>query len=188
VAPVFDDERNAGRPVYFCDVVVRGDSNVQTFSDLEGGSYAYNDSCSLSGYYGLLNKLAESGTDESFFGRVSCSGSHLNSIEAVLRGEVDAVAIDSNVLRIRLREAPALLQKLRVIESWGPYPIQPVVVSSKLYPERKDQLRTAFLTAHEDRRTRQVLRRFGLSRFVAVSHEDYSLDAHKDLAALLSAR
>jgi len=113
---------------------------------------------------------------------------HLNSIEAVLRGEVDSAAIDSNVLRIRLWEAPALRQKLRVIESWGPYPIQPVVASSRLHPELKDQLRAAFFTTNEDEGTRRVLRRFSLSRFVAVSREDYSLDAHKDLAALLAAR
>src|SRR5215210_8662096 len=146
VLPVFDDERNQGKPVYFCDVVVRYDAPFQAFSELEGGSWAYNDACSLSGYYSLLNKLAESGADESFFDNILCSGSHLNSIEAVLGGEADAAAIDSNVLRIRFREAPALRNKLRVIESWGPYPIQPVVVSSALHPDLKQRLRAALLS------------------------------------------
>ena len=63
VLPMFDDERNQGRPVYFCDVVVRNNAPIQAFSELDGASWAYNDSCSLSGYYSLLNKLAESGTD-----------------------------------------------------------------------------------------------------------------------------
>jgi phosphonate transport system substrate-binding protein len=188
VSPVFDDERNLGRPVYFCDVVVRNGSRVQTFSDLEGGSWTYNDPSSLSGYYSLLNKLAESGADESFFDSISCSGSHLNSIESLLRGGADAAAIDSNVLRIRLREVPYLHESLRVIESWGPFPIQPVVVSSALHPELKERLRAAFLATEYDLRTRHILERFGLSRFVAVGQEDYSLDAHKDLAALLAAR
>jgi phosphonate transport system substrate-binding protein len=188
VAPVFEDERNMGRPVYFCDVVVRDDAPIQTFSDLQGSSWAYNDASSLSGYYGLLNKLAESGTDESFFDKLVCSGSHLNSMEAILLGEVDAAAIDSNVLRIRLRGRPSLAQKLRVIESWGPYPIQPVVVSSGLHPELKAELRAAFFSANEDERTRRVLQRFGLTRFVAVGEESYSLGAHKDLAALLASR
>ncbi len=186
VAPVFDDERNAGRPVYFCDVVVRDDASTQTFSDLEGCSWAYNDTSSLSGYYGLLDKLAESGTDETFFGSVSCSGSHLNSIEAVLRGEADAAAIDSNVLNIRLREMPALRQKLRVIETWGPYPIQPIVVNSRLHPDLKARLRAAFFTANEDERTRRILQRFGFDRFVAVDHKTYDLHAHKHLPTLLT--
>jgi phosphonate transport system substrate-binding protein len=187
VLPVFDDERNQGRPAYFCDVVVRNDAPIQAFSELEGGSWAYNDACSLSGYYSLLNKLAESSADESFFDTIFCSGSHLNSIEAVLSGKADAAAIDSNVLRIRLREAPALSRRLRVIESWGPYPIQPIVVSSALDPELKQRLRAAFLTTVQDQHTRRTLKQFGLSHFVTVDRDDYSLDSHKDLAVLLAA-
>jgi ABC-type phosphate/phosphonate transport system substrate-binding protein len=186
VAPVFDDERNSGRPVYFCDVVVRDDAQFQTFSDLQGSAWTYNDACSLSGYYGLLNKLAESGTDETFFRSVSCSGSHVNSIDAILRGNADVAAVDSNVLRIQLRETPALGKKLRVIESWGPYPIQPVVVNSSLHPEIKQRLRTAFFTTNEDEHTRQTLRQFGLSRFAPVGQQDYSLATHEILASLLS--
>jgi phosphonate transport system substrate-binding protein len=186
VAPVFDDERNAGRPVYFCDVIVRDDTPIQAFSDLRGSAWTYNDRSSLSGYYGLLDKLAESGKDESFFGTVTCSGSHLDSIEAVLRSEADAAAIDSNVLRIKLRETPTLRNSLRVIESWGPYPVQPIVVNSNLHPHLKDRLRAAFLATNENERTRRVLQRFGLSRFVAVDHENYNLDTHQNLATLLS--
>jgi phosphonate transport system substrate-binding protein len=188
VLPVFDDERNQGRPVYFCDVVVRNDAPIQAFSELEGGTWAYNDECSLSGYYSLLNKLAESGTDESFFDNVFCSGSHLNSVEAVLNGRADAAVIDSNVLRIRLREAPVLREELRVIETWGPYPIQPIVVSSSLDPALKQRLRAAFLSTEQDQQTRRTLKQFGLSHFVAANQRDYSLDAHKDLAGLIASR
>jgi phosphonate transport system substrate-binding protein len=188
VLPVFDDERNQGKPVYFCDVVVRNDAPIHAFSELEGRSWAYNDVCSLSGYYSLLDKLVQSGADEGFFDNILCFGSHLNSIEAVLSGEAEAAAIDSNVLRIRFREAPDLRYKLRVIESWGPYPIQPVVVSTVLNPELKQRLRAAFLATEQDQQTRRTLKQFGLSRFVAANLEDYSFDAHKDLAALLAAR
>jgi len=188
VLPVFDDERNQGKPVYFCDVVVRDDGPTHAFSELEGGSWAYNDACSLSGYYSLLNKLAETGTDESFFDSVFCSGSHLNSIGAVLSGKADAAAIDSNALRIRLREEPSLQEKLRVIESWGPYPIQPIVVRSSLSLDLKERLRAAFLTTKEDQRTHHTLKQFGLSHFITVSPEDYALDARKDLTALLTSQ
>lgn len=188
VAPVFDDDRNLGRPVYFCDVVVSRGAGFRSFTDLEGGSWAYNDAASLSGYYCLLDKLARSGADESFFDNVFCSGSHLDSMEAVLCGEADAAAIDSNVLRMRFREEPDLREKLRVIEAWGPFPIQPVVVRSALHPELKARLRTAFLAANESGHTQDSLKAYGLSRFVAVDQGDYSLDFHEDLAKLLAAR
>jgi len=188
VLPVFDDERNQGRPVYFCDVVVRNDAPIHAFSELEGASWAYNDSCSLSGYYSLLDKLAESGTDERFFDNLFCSGSHLNSMEAVLNAKADAAAIDSNVLKMRFREAPALRKGLRVIESWGPYPIQPIVVNSALHPELKQRLRAAFLSTERDQQTRRTLKRFGLDRFVAADQREHPLEARKNLAALLAAK
>jgi phosphonate transport system substrate-binding protein len=104
-----------------------------------------------------------------------------------LSGKADAAAIDSNVLRIRFREAPTLRKELRVVESWGPYPIQPVVVSSALDPELKQRLRAAFLSTEQDQQTRRNLKQFGLDRFVVADQRDYSLEAHKDLAVLLAA-
>jgi phosphonate transport system substrate-binding protein len=174
VAPVFEDARASGRPVYFCDVVVRRDAPVRSFAELRGGSWAYNDVCSLSGYYSLLNRLAEAGEDEGFFGRMVRSGSHLKSIEAIVRGEADAAAIDSNVLSLRLREAPDLRRRLRVIEAWGPFPIQPVVVRSALQPELKERLRASLLAVSADPRTRRAVSGFGLRGFVPVTDEDYA--------------
>ena len=119
------------------------DSPAGSFLDLRGSSWAYNDPCSLSGYYNLLKKLAEMGEDEEFFARTCCSGSHLNSRELVASGEVDAAAIDSNVLRIGLRSAPEIRERLRVVETWWPFPIHPAVLHSDLPPELKGRLRAA---------------------------------------------
>lgn len=174
VAPVFRDARTAGRPVYFCDVVVRREDPILSFTELRGRSWAYNDVCSLSGYYSVLNKLAEIGAGEDFFGRVFRSGSHLNSIEAVICGGADAAAIDSNVLNMRVREVPDLRERLRVIEAWGPYPIQPIVVRSALPAELKEEIRASLLALESDPRTRRTLSEFGLERFVPVTDADYS--------------
>ncbi len=173
-APVFRDGRAPGRPVYFSELVVRRDSPAASFLDLRGRSWAYNDPCSLSGYYNLLKKLADMGKDEGFFGRTCCSGSHLNSMEMVVGGEVDAAIIDSNVLRIRLRSDPELRERLRVIETWGPFPIQPVVIRSGLHPELKNRLRAALLAIGEGAHPPPVLADFGLERFVPVTNEHYA--------------
>ena len=174
VAPVFRDERNGGRPVYFCDVIARRDTPVRTFVDLRGGSWTFNDPCSLSGYHGLLKKLTEMGTDEGFFGRLIHSGSHLRSIDLVASGEADAASIDSNVLAIRFRAMPELQRALRVVESWGPFPVQPVIVRSTLSTKLKDALREVLLAADSDARTRSLLADYGLERFDYVDHEHYT--------------
>lgn len=173
-APVFRDGRIPGQPAYFSEVIVRRENPVRSFPELRGCSWAYNDVCSLSGYYNLLKKLAEMNEDGGFFGRIYCSRSHLNSIELVARGEVEAAAIDSNVLRIQLRSAPELRERLRVIDSWGPFPIQPVVLRSSLHPELKDRLCAALLTIGADPYTLTIFDGFGLECFVSVTYEHYA--------------
>lgn len=139
VAPVMDDPRAGGRPVYFSDVVVRDDSPARAFGELRGGRWAYNDPSSLSGCLCLGVELARRGLTADFFALRVASGSHLRSIELVRAGAVDAAAIDSNVLALHGGDG------LRVLESWGPYPIQPVLVRSALDEGLQRALREAFL-------------------------------------------
>lgn len=172
--PVFGDRRASGRPVYFSEVIVRRESPVRSFEELRGRSWAYNDPCSLSGYYCLLQKLTEMSEDGGFFDRMRRSESHFNSMKMVVTGHVDAAAIDSNVLRIKLKSSPELAEKLRVLESWGPYPIQPVVLRSNLHPELKDRLCTTLLSIDVHPRTSPALVEFGLERFAPVTYEHYA--------------
>lgn len=173
VAPVFADEKALGKPVYFCDVIVRRGSPVESFSDLEGGAWAFNDPFSLSGHGGLSGRLGSPGEAGRFFGRTIHSGSHPASVRLVAGGVADAASIDSNVLRLLLERTPSLGEELRVLESWGPYPIQPVVVRADLDPALKDALRESLLEARADPLTRPEIEAFGLEGFVAVGEEDY---------------
>ena len=173
VAPVFADERTRGEPVYFCDVVVRRGSPIGAFWDLEGGTWAFNDPFSLSGHGGLSARLGSPGEAGRFFGRTIRSGSHPASVGLVVGGGADAASIDSNVLRILLERTPALGEKVRVLESWGPYPIQPVVVRAGLDPALKGALRESLLNTEADPLSGPELGSFGLERFVAVGEEDY---------------
>lgn len=113
-APVFDDPRTAGRPVYFSDVVVRDDHAARSLDDLVSAAWAVNDEQSLSGYGCVVKAL---GADVA---RV-WSGGHLASMSLVRSGEVDAAAIDANTLR-RVDAAG-----LRVVHTFGPHPVQPMI-------------------------------------------------------------
>ena len=172
-APVFDDPRVEGRPVYLSDVVVRSSSSVSAFEQLRGKIWAYNDPCSLSGWLSLVRKLGEPAAPARFFGSVVESGSHRESLRRVAAGEADAAAIDSNVLALALRADAELGSRLRVIESWGPFPIQPVVVRSALDPVLKRRLARSLLALHQDPPTRRALARFGVVRFAPVTEADY---------------
>lgn len=161
--PVPVDQRAAGKPVYFADVVVRAGSNVRTFADLAGTRWAYNDRNSKSGWFSMAERCAPAPPEE-FFGELIAAGSHLRSLELVASGAADAAAIDSNVLRMQQHS-------LRVLESWGPFPIQPVVIRAGISDETKRRVAGALLTIHE--RHSEPLARFGVVRFVHGSEADY---------------
>src|SRR2546430_7234543 len=97
VAPVLDEARYQDRPVYFSDVIVGRDSLFRSFDDLRGQSWAYNEAGSFSGCLLVRHQLLQMGETESFFGRVTFTGRHQESIRKVVEGAVDAAAIDSHV-------------------------------------------------------------------------------------------
>jgi phosphonate transport system substrate-binding protein len=172
-APVLSGDRYAGRPVYFSDVIVRRNSPIRTFADLRGCSWAYNDLDSHSGYNLTRHHLLTLGETRGFFGRVVQAGFHQKAIRMVAGGEVDAAAIDSQVLSIELRDHPALADELRVIDALGPSTIQPVVAARHLPVDARSALRTALLRMSDDPAARKELARGFVDRFVPVTDRDY---------------
>jgi len=172
-APVPQGLRYQGRPIYFSDVVVRRDCRFQKFFDLRGSTLAYNEPRSHSGFNVVRAYLAEFGFREGFFGAVLESGAHSVSLDLVMSGRVDAAAIDSTVLEwftVRRRE---LADELRVIETIGPSPVPPWVISRRVPEGLRRKLRTLLLGMHGEPFGRVMLDQAGLDRFVEASDGDY---------------
>ncbi len=172
-APVMQAARYGRRPVYFSDVIVRKESRFQTFSDLRGASWAYNEPNSQSGYNITRYHLATLGERDGFFGRVIQAGSHQASLQMVLDGEIDASAIDSTVLETEFIDHPEIRPRLRSLAALGPSPIPPWVVHTRLPLALRQRLHSAFLSMEHDPLGREVLRGGQMIRFVPVSDGDY---------------
>lgn len=145
-APVLSEPRYQGQPIYFSDVIVRQDSAFQRFEDLRGCSWAYNEPSSYSGYLATLYHLVKIGETGRFFGQAIAAGTHQESIRMVADREADAAAIDSQVLEVEFRRRPELRKTLRIIETFGPAPIQPVVVSHRLDSGLRHDIGAAVIT------------------------------------------
>lgn len=152
-SPVPSDPRANGRPIYFADVVVRASSTFERFDDLRDTTWAYNDPNSKSGWFSMLERAG----DSHFFAKCVQSGSHLRSLDMVASGEADAAAIDSNVLRLNRRD------DLRVIETWGPFAIQPVIVRASIDDATRNRIAYALLTMHDEHA--ESLKSFGFAGF-----------------------
>lgn len=116
-APVYDDKRNNGLPLYFSDIIVNKNSLIKKLDDLNYQmKYGYNDTESLSGYFCIKKFLKEE--------QMICTGSHLKSLQMLKNNKIDFTCIDSNVL---------LYQDLKDFEIIGtskPHPVQPLIIKS----------------------------------------------------------
>jgi phosphonate transport system substrate-binding protein len=179
-APVLIGARYGGRPVYFSDVIVRSDSPYRWFADLRGCTWSYNDRDSQSGYGITRYTLAAMGETGGYFGKVVEAGFHQESIRLVCEGQVDASAIDSQVLALAMRDDPGLHDRLRIIHSLGPSTIQPVVAAARLPEDMRAQMTRLLVEMSEDPVLRERLDEGLFERFVAVRDSDYD-----DIRAML---
>jgi phosphonate transport system substrate-binding protein len=172
-APVLQGERYQNKPIYYSDVIVHRDSLFQSFADLRGRSWAYNEPESQSGYgitrYWLV-KLGETG---GYFGKVLEAGFHQTAIQMVCDGRVDAAAIDSQVLAVELHDHARLAEQLQVIESLGPSTIQPLAAATRLPKRLKQDIQAVLVEMHLDTEALPYLERGFIDHFVAVQDSDY---------------
>jgi phosphonate transport system substrate-binding protein len=172
-APVLAGDRYGGRPIYYSDVIVARDAPFRSFSDLRGASWAFNEPLSWSGYGITGYHLVSRGKTAGFFGRVVEAGFHEESIRLVAKGEIDASAIDSQVLAVAVRDDPPLGDALKVIAALGPSTIQPIAVSRRVPEDLREAVRTVLVEMSDDPGGRRRLAVGLVERFVPVGPEDY---------------
>jgi phosphonate transport system substrate-binding protein len=172
-APVLEGDRYRGLPIYFSDVIVHRDSPFGSFSDLRGRSWAFNERLSHSGYGITRFHLLRMGETDGYFSEVIEAGFHEESIRMVAGREVDASAIDSQVLAVALRDDPGLADSLKVIDALGPSTIQPVAVSKRVPEDLREEIRSVLVSMADDPECRERLRVGLVERFVPVGPEDF---------------
>jgi phosphonate transport system substrate-binding protein len=178
---VLAGDRYGGRPVCYSDVIVRRDSLITCLEELRGCSWVYNEPASHSGHTVTLYSLVAMGARPGFLGPVVEAGFHQRAIRLVADAVVDAAAIDSQVLAIELRDHPGLAERLRVIGSFGPSTIQPVVAARRLPDALKDQVQELLVALADDPAARPVLGYGLIDRFAPISDAAYD-----DIRAMLA--
>lgn len=172
-APVLQGERYEGRPIYYSDVIVSSTNEAEDFSDLRGRSWAYNEPLSQSGYGITRYQLVTMGETDGFFGEVIEAGFHETAIRMVAAGEVDAAAIDSQVLAVEMRDNPELADALRVIDALGPSTIQPIAVSKRFDARFRRDVAAILTELHNVARFGEILNHGVVDRFVEVGPGSY---------------
>lgn len=174
-----------GEPFYYSYLIVRASADFRSFGDLRRRAFAFSDPLSNSGRLAPVYQLALAGeTPESFFSRSIFTYAHDNSIKAVAENLVDGAAVDSLVYDYWVKAASDYTGKTKVIEKWGPFGINPVVVRPGLDPVLKQQLRGALLAMNEDASGREILRSLFIDRFVVPADSIY--DSVREMRAFVA--
>ena len=100
----------------------------------------------------------------------------------VAAGQVDASAIDSQVLAVEFRDHPELHDQIKVIDAVGPSTIQPVAVSKRFDDEFRDLVRSVLLGFSETADGREILEHGLYERWVPVGPSNYD-----DIRAMVAA-
>lgn len=174
-APVMRASQYRDRPVYFSNVIVRAESPYQTFEQLRGTRWVYNEPNSYSGYHVVRDYLARRGWDGDFFGEVTASGAHARSVEMILDNSADASAIDSTVLELLCETEPPLSDRIRIIESLGPGPMPPFVAGAHLAANLRARISSIMIEMHNRPRGRELLDKARMRRLARVTDSDYDM-------------
>ena len=168
VAAVLAQERYAGRPIYYSDLVVKAGT---IGPPMPSWRIAYNDKESFSGWVAPRWGLAALGLEPESMTWV-VTGSHLVSLEAVAKGAADAAGIDSMVLDLISGDA-APAAGLVTIESFGPWPAPPLSTSAGMDRGVRAELASILTSMHEDPSGAHLLATWGVERLAAVDAAEY---------------
>lgn len=134
-----------GRSVYYSGLFVRADSPVQSIGDLRHKRVAFGDVNSTSAFIFPIAMFLDAGIDPvRDLSAVRMTGTHANSLAALLNGEVDAAALSFDSYDKAVRANVPGARGLRVIARSEPIPYPPLIANTRLDPALRARLRGAF--------------------------------------------
>lgn len=105
-----------GEPLYQSYLIVAPDDPAAGLADLRGGTHAFSDPDSNSGYLVTASDLARMGeTPERFFSRAIFTYGHRNVVRAVAGGLTRSGSVDGYVWEVLNSVEPALTARTRVV-------------------------------------------------------------------------
>jgi ABC-type phosphate/phosphonate transport system substrate-binding protein len=166
-APVPSPAEFRGLPQYWSELVVREASQYHSIAQAFGRRIAFTVPDSQSGCVAALQYfMTAGGAFPRFHEIIAPQITPLGAITAVIEGHAEIAPVDSYAFTLLSRYRPDLTSRLRVIARTAPTPIPAFVASpGALSPGGLESLRSAFLQAHENPLTRELMGRLLLQRF-----------------------
>ena len=162
------------QPVYYAYLVALKNSPFKTVEDFQGKLFAFTDPESTSGTLALLHYLQKQNIEPNvFFRKIIYTYDHGQSINAVLSGFVDGATVDSLVFEQWKTRHPMEAKKIKIIKTFGPFPVSPIVIRKNLPSKVVKILRSKFANMDKDPIGKRILKNLGIDRFVLKKLNSY---------------
>ncbi|WP_137127895.1 phosphate/phosphite/phosphonate ABC transporter substrate-binding protein [Roseomonas sp. HF4] len=179
VAPIFRYRDNAGLEGYHSVMIVKADSPVQRLEEMRGRTLAFSDPNSTSGFQVPGWFLRRQGMDPAnFFTRTGFSGSHEQSVVAVINGTYDAAVVAysndaRNTFQRMVEKGMIPANSVRVIWRSPLIPNSPIVIRTDLPAAFRRDVTAAFAAMPE--RDPEGFRQMSSNAqgLAPATHEDY---------------
>lgn len=133
-----------GRSTYYSGIFVRQDAPLRQLADLRGHSLALGDINSTSSFVIPLAMLVKAGVEPARdLSAIRMTGTHSGNMAALVTGQVDAAAMSFESYQKAVRNGLPGARGLRMIARSDPIPFPPLIMGTRLPPERKLALRQA---------------------------------------------
>ncbi len=129
------------RPEYRAVIFARPDSPVKSLKDLGGKSFAFGNRFSTQGHIIPRKMLEDAGLSLSDLKNYAFTGSHTNTVRAVLNGEYDAGGIQDNLANRLAQEG-----RIKIIAVSKPYPSSLIAYNRGVPSHVIDDIKRALLS------------------------------------------
>lgn len=163
-----------GKSFYRSEFLVRKDNNIQSFKDIKGKKVAFVDPSSSSGYLypGAYLKTKGINLDEDI--KVIYSGGHDKSIQLLLNGDVDLIAVFEGARKKYVKEFKNVLEDTKIIGYSDKIPYISVTVRGDMNRETQKKIKKKLLEGLNSKEAKKITSElFNIYGFEEASDKDF---------------
>jgi len=136
-----------GQSVYYAGIFTSAHSPIRSLKDLRGKRVAFGDVNSTSSFVFPMTMIMEAGLDPvRDLSAIRLTGSHANSLAALVQGQVDAAALSFDSFDKAVGQGAVDPATVRVVARSIAIPYPPIVMNSRLPAPLRAKLKAAFGT------------------------------------------
>ena len=159
--------------MYSSIIIVRKDSNIDSFEGLRNKRFAFTDKISTTGYFLPVAMMRQRGIfePEQYFSEIIFTGNHDSALLSVYMKSVEGGAVSIDFWR---GENPKI-KELKILWQSAPVPLGPFVVRPGMDRAKRIRIKDAFLNIGKTADTLQLAKHLKINGFIEAEDKDYDI-------------